>query len=359
MVDEPFDAQVCRAGHGALTDGALVRRCQTGDQHAWAELVHRHNRQLRAIARSCGLGDAAVDDVVQTTWARLYTSVDRLRDVEAVRGWLATTARRESICVRRGERRSVPLADSEIDARALSTKACWPGSERGPCAARSAASADRSITSWSCCSTGLSVPTPRSRRWSGDRSAASVRPAAGCCADWPPSSATRPEGHPDMSSSNRPVDGGARVVPAPLTERAMSGKDGAVAGAVRVLVVDDDESFRAAVGAMLLDDERFVVVGSVVSGEAAIDVAASTVCDLVVMDVRMPGLGGPAAAGELQRRQPDIVIVLVSTGDVSEPKCEASVALSCQRSSSIVKRWLEPGRRAAPDRKEVSGEHRP
>ena len=98
----------------------------------------------------------------------------------------------------------------------------------------------------------------------------------------------------------------------------MSGEDGAVAGAVRVLVVDDDESFRAAVGAMLLDDERFVVVGSVVSGEAAIDVAASTVCDLVVMDVRMPGLGGPAAAGELQRRQPDLVIVLVSTGDVSE-----------------------------------------
>ena len=32
MVDEPFDAQVCRAEHGALTDGALVRRCQTGDQ---------------------------------------------------------------------------------------------------------------------------------------------------------------------------------------------------------------------------------------------------------------------------------------------------------------------------------------
>ena len=64
-----------------------------------------------------------------------------------------------------------------------------------------------------------------------------------------------------MSSSNRPVDGGARVVPAPLTERQMSSEDGAVAGAVRVLVVDDDESFRAAVGAMLLDDERFVVIG--------------------------------------------------------------------------------------------------
>jgi RNA polymerase sigma factor (sigma-70 family) len=103
----------------ALTDGDLVLRCRAGDENAWAELVNRHTRLLHAIARSCGLGAAAADDVVQTTWTRLCTSLDRLREVESVRAWLATTARRESIRTRRREGRCIPFAGSDVDPSAV------------------------------------------------------------------------------------------------------------------------------------------------------------------------------------------------------------------------------------------------
>jgi RNA polymerase sigma factor (sigma-70 family) len=102
-----------------LADGDLVRRCRVGDEEAWAELVKRHSGLLRAIARSCGLGLAAADDVVQTTWARAYMSVQRLREPASIRAWLATTARREAIRVRRRELRPVPSEAGDTDWCAL------------------------------------------------------------------------------------------------------------------------------------------------------------------------------------------------------------------------------------------------
>jgi DNA-binding NarL/FixJ family response regulator len=89
-------------------------------------------------------------------------------------------------------------------------------------------------------------------------------------------------------------------------------------GRLRVLVVDDNAPFRTAVGEMLTFDDRFVVVGSAASGEAALAWAASSPCDLVVMDVRMPGMGGLAASAALGELVPEVVVVLVSAGDFSE-----------------------------------------
>ncbi len=101
-----------------LTDGDLVLRCRAGDESAWAELVSRHTRLLHAIARSCGLGAAAADDVVQTTWTRLFTSLDALRAVESVRAWLAITARREAIRTRRRDDRPLPFG-CDVDPTAV------------------------------------------------------------------------------------------------------------------------------------------------------------------------------------------------------------------------------------------------
>ena len=54
---------------------------------------------LRAIARSYRLSPIDVDDVVQATWLRLLTHIHQLREPAAIGGWLATTARRESLRV--------------------------------------------------------------------------------------------------------------------------------------------------------------------------------------------------------------------------------------------------------------------
>jgi RNA polymerase sigma factor (sigma-70 family) len=89
----------------ALPAGAGAR-----ENVAWMRLIARHDRALRSIARSYRLGPADVDDVVQVTWTRLYRHIDRLRDPNAIAGWLATTTRREAMRVLQSALRELPVA---------------------------------------------------------------------------------------------------------------------------------------------------------------------------------------------------------------------------------------------------------
>jgi DNA-binding NarL/FixJ family response regulator len=116
---------------------------------------------------------------------------------------------------------------------------------------------------------------------------------------------------------------------------------------IRLLVVDDHASFRTAVAEMVAGDERFDLVGAVDSGEAAVDVAASTWCDVVMMDVRMPGMDGIAAATAFRRIQPDVVVVLVSTGDLDPARAAAVGARFVPKASltaaALVSAWSDAG----------------
>jgi RNA polymerase sigma factor (sigma-70 family) len=73
------------------------------------------------VARGHRLGDADAADVVQTVWLRLVESLPRLREPAAVGGWLATTARNESLRQLRRSGREVVEAD--IDLTLVSTPA--------------------------------------------------------------------------------------------------------------------------------------------------------------------------------------------------------------------------------------------
>lgn len=86
----------------------LVLRARAGDNGAWVLLVRRFRGLLASIARSYRLANSDVEDVVQTTWLRLYESIDRLRQPESLPGWLSTTARRESLRLLRMSTREAP-----------------------------------------------------------------------------------------------------------------------------------------------------------------------------------------------------------------------------------------------------------
>lgn len=75
----------------------LVRAAAGGDESAWTALVGRFSRRLRSLARSYRLRGDDVEDVVQTTFMRLYLKIDTLREPSALPGWLDTTLRRESL----------------------------------------------------------------------------------------------------------------------------------------------------------------------------------------------------------------------------------------------------------------------
>ena len=94
---------------------SLVQAIRAGDNNdAWAELIGRFEGTLRGIARSYRLSAADVDDVLQTVWLRLHQRLDRLREPNAIGGWLATTTRRAALDVLQGRVREQLTDDPEL-----------------------------------------------------------------------------------------------------------------------------------------------------------------------------------------------------------------------------------------------------
>ncbi len=75
----------------------LLPRIGKGDPAAWEEIVRRYGRLVSATVRSFQLQDADALDAVQMTWLRLAENTHRVQLPERLGGWLATTARRESL----------------------------------------------------------------------------------------------------------------------------------------------------------------------------------------------------------------------------------------------------------------------
>jgi two-component system NarL family response regulator len=68
---------------------------------------------------------------------------------------------------------------------------------------------------------------------------------------------------------------------------------------VKVLVVDDHQIFTHALSTVLHEDGRFEVVGTAATGREAVKLARSAEADVVLMDMSMPVLDGPAATRRL------------------------------------------------------------
>ncbi len=68
---------------------------------------------------------------------------------------------------------------------------------------------------------------------------------------------------------------------------------------IRVLVVDDHQLFTHALTTVLEQDGRFEVVGTAATGREAVRLARSAEADIVLMDMSMPVLDGPAATRRL------------------------------------------------------------
>ena len=105
-----------------------------------------------------------------------------------------------------------------------------------------------------------------------------------------------------------------------------------------VLIVDDHPSFRASARA-LLEAEGFEVVGEAADGESAIEVIRRLDPDMVILDVRMPGVDGIETARRLSAEDRTRVIVLASSADVEQ---FAGLAESCGAAALVRKHWLTP-----------------
>lgn len=85
-----------------------------------------------------------------------------------------------------------------------------------------------------------------------------------------------------------------------------------------MLVVDDHGLFRDVLRDVVLATPGMTLAGEATSGEAAVDAVEEISPRMVIMDKRMPGIGGIEAARLIHARHPEIVVVLVSV-EVPDP----------------------------------------
>jgi DNA-binding NarL/FixJ family response regulator len=81
--------------------------------------------------------------------------------------------------------------------------------------------------------------------------------------------------------------------------------------AARVLVVDDSDLWRGYI-LTKLHDERIEVIGIAMDGEDAVQQALVLQPDLVLMDIRLPGISGIEAARRIWRGSPGSEILFLS-----------------------------------------------
>jgi len=85
--------------------------------------------------------------------------------------------------------------------------------------------------------------------------------------------------------------------------------------AIRVLIVDDHPVVRNGLRGIFSGDTDFEVVGEAADGVEAIALVARQPVDVVLMDLRMPGLGGVEAIAQLRAGLPAIHVLVLTTYD--------------------------------------------
>ncbi|HSB95472.1 MAG TPA: UvrY/SirA/GacA family response regulator transcription factor [Spongiibacteraceae bacterium] len=84
---------------------------------------------------------------------------------------------------------------------------------------------------------------------------------------------------------------------------------------IRILLADDHDLVRAGIGRMLDDVADMTVIGHATSGEEAVLRSRELQPDVVLMDIRMPGIGGLEATRKIVARDANIKVIALSAWD--------------------------------------------
>jgi DNA-binding NarL/FixJ family response regulator len=91
---------------------------------------------------------------------------------------------------------------------------------------------------------------------------------------------------------------------------------------IRIVAVDDEAKVLEAITIILEAEDDFEVVGTAVDGEAAVQLARRLKPDVVVMDLRMPGMGGVAATEALRALDLPLSVLALTTFATEEAALE-------------------------------------
>ena len=111
---------------------------------------------------------------------------------------------------------------------------------------------------------------------------------------------------------------------------------------VGVMLVDDQPQFRRAMQELIAELPGYEIVCECTSGEQAVMAVEPIAPDLVLMDVRMPGIDGIEATRRITQAHPGTVVVLISAQDADS--CLTRDASSCGAVAFVPKQDLRPTR---------------
>ncbi|MBL9188688.1 MAG: response regulator transcription factor [Opitutaceae bacterium] len=89
-------------------------------------------------------------------------------------------------------------------------------------------------------------------------------------------------------------------------------------GGIRILLVDDHSVVRMGLAAVLSLDEGLLVVAEAEDGAQAIEKFRTEKPDVVLMDVRMPGMNGLDALRALRAATPGVRVLMLTTSELDE-----------------------------------------
>jgi CheY-like chemotaxis protein len=78
----------------------------------------------------------------------------------------------------------------------------------------------------------------------------------------------------------------------------------------QILIIDDDVSIRHMLGRVLVGEGYAVVAAA--NGEAGLKIAANTEIDLVLLDLKMPGMTGQETLKALNTKRPGLPVIIIS-----------------------------------------------
>jgi len=81
---------------------------------------------------------------------------------------------------------------------------------------------------------------------------------------------------------------------------------------IKVLIVDDHQVVREGLRRILDSDNEVEVIGEARSGEEAVVKAISLVPDVIIMDLKMPGMDGIMATHEIKQKKPNINVLVLT-----------------------------------------------
>ncbi|HEX2101575.1 MAG TPA: response regulator transcription factor [Candidatus Synoicihabitans sp.] len=87
---------------------------------------------------------------------------------------------------------------------------------------------------------------------------------------------------------------------------------------IRILVVDDHPPMRMGLVALIQSQPGMDVIAEASDGEEAIEVYDDVRPDVVLMDLRMPGMGGVEAILAIRKKHPEARVIVLSTYDLDE-----------------------------------------